>query len=348
MKYATASIALAVAALVTGHAQAADVGKTREQVRAELAEARRTGDIAASKDMGTDEFASGAGRKLNELNPAAYPAKPAVAGKTREQVRAELAEARRTGDIAASKDMGTDEFASGAGRKLNELNPAAYPAKPAVAGKTREQVRAELAEARRTGDIAASKDMGTDEFASGAGRKLNELNPAAYPAKPAVAGKTREQVRAELAEARRTGDIAASKDMGTDEFASGAGRKLNELNPAAYPAKPAVAGQPREQARAELAEARRTGDIAASKDMGTDEFASGAGRKLNELNPAAYPAKPAVAGKTREQVRAQLAEAQRTGDIVASKDTCTDEYASGAGRKLNELFPNLYPATRTN
>ncbi len=127
MKYATASIALAVAALVTGHAQAADVGKTREQVRAELAEAQRTGDIAASKDMGVDEFASTVGRKLNELNPAAYPTKPAVAGKTREQVRAELAEAQRTGDIAANKDMGADEYTSAAGRKLNELFPSNYP-----------------------------------------------------------------------------------------------------------------------------------------------------------------------------------------------------------------------------
>lgn len=181
MKYATASIALAVAALVTGHAQAADVGKTREQVRAELAEAQRTGDIAASKDMGTDEFAPSLGRKLNELNPAAYPAKAAVAVKTREQVRAELAEAQRTGDIAASKDMGIDEFTSGSGRKLNELNPAAYPAKPVVAGKTRAQVRAELAEAQRTGDIVASKDSGIDEYTSGAGRKLNELFPNLYP-----------------------------------------------------------------------------------------------------------------------------------------------------------------------
>ena len=127
MKTATASIALAITALLAGHAQAADVGKTREQVRAELAEAQRTGDIVAGKDMGTDEYASGAGRKLNELFPAAYPAKPAVAGKTREQVRAELTEAQRTGDIVAGKDLGTDEYSSGAGRKLNELFPNNYP-----------------------------------------------------------------------------------------------------------------------------------------------------------------------------------------------------------------------------
>ncbi|WP_138514426.1 DUF4148 domain-containing protein [Rhodoferax bucti] len=179
MKYATASIALAVAALVTGHAQAADnIGKTREQVRAELAEAQRTGDIAAPKDAG-DEFGATNGRKMNEIYPAAYPAKPVVAGKTREQVRAELAEAQRTGDIVAPKDAG-DEFGAANGRKMNEIYPAAYPAKPVVAGKTREQVRAELAEAQRTGDIVASKDAG-DEFNSANGRKLNQLYPNLYP-----------------------------------------------------------------------------------------------------------------------------------------------------------------------
>ena len=120
MKYATASIALAVAALLTGHAQAADnVGKTREQVRAELAEAQRTGDIVAGKDAAADEFTSGAFKKLNELNPAAYPAKAAVAGKTRAQVRAELAEAQRTGDIVAGGAF------SQTGSGLNSLNSLA-------------------------------------------------------------------------------------------------------------------------------------------------------------------------------------------------------------------------------
>lgn len=180
MKYATASIALAVAALLTGHAQAADnVGKTRAQVRAELAEAQRTGDIVASKDMG-DEFGPANGRKLNELFPAAYPAKAATTGKTRAQVQAELAEAQRTGDIAASKDMG-DEFGPAHGRKLNELFPAAYPAKPVVQGKTRAQVQAELAEAQRTGNLPAGKDAG-DELGAANGRKLNEIYPNLYPA----------------------------------------------------------------------------------------------------------------------------------------------------------------------
>ncbi|APW41797.1 DUF4148 domain-containing protein [Rhodoferax saidenbachensis] len=178
MKYATASIALAVATLVTGHAQAADFGKTREQVRAELTEAQRTGDMAASKNQG-EEFGAASGYKLNELFPAAYPAKPVVTGKTREQVRAELAEAQRSGNIAASKNQG-EEFGAASGQKLNDLFPAAYPAKPVVAGKTRAQVAAELAEAKRTGDIVASNNQG-DVFFAGNGRKLNELFPNSYP-----------------------------------------------------------------------------------------------------------------------------------------------------------------------
>jgi energy-converting hydrogenase Eha subunit B len=182
MKYATASIALAVAALLTGQAHAADnVGKTREQVRAELFEAQRTGDIVAGKDAAADEFGSGAYKKLNEFNPAAYPAKAVAIGKTRAQVRAELAEAQRTGDIVAGKDAGADEFTSGAFRKLNELNPAAYPAKPAVIGKTRAQVRAELAEAQRTGNIVASRDAG-DEYSAANGRLLSDVYPNLYPA----------------------------------------------------------------------------------------------------------------------------------------------------------------------
>ena len=113
MKYATASIALAVAALVTGHAQAADnIGKTREQVRAELAEAQRTGDIVVS-------YGSGQVAKLNELTPSFYPTKASAPGKTRAEVLAELANAQRTGDLVVS-------YGSGQVAKLNELFPSFY------------------------------------------------------------------------------------------------------------------------------------------------------------------------------------------------------------------------------
>ncbi len=105
------AIALALATLGTGAAFAADDGGplTREQVRAELAEAIRTGDVVGNGLTG---------QKLNELYPNRYPKQAIPPSKTREQVRAEFAEATRTGDVVAN---------GVSGQKLNELNPARYP-----------------------------------------------------------------------------------------------------------------------------------------------------------------------------------------------------------------------------
>lgn len=100
---------------------------TREQVKADLTEAQRTGNVVANGETGV---------KLNELNPRLYPAKPAVQGKTRAQVKGELAEARSTGDIVGN---------SRTGEKLNEMYPDRYPPKRVVVGKTRAEVKAELA-----------------------------------------------------------------------------------------------------------------------------------------------------------------------------------------------------------
>lgn len=105
-----ATVALLLAALGSGYATAADTatqGLSRTQVLAELADAQRTGDIVDVKT----------GKKLNEINPGAYPAKAAVQSPSREQVLAELAEAQRTGDIMDAKS----------GKKLNELFPHLYP-----------------------------------------------------------------------------------------------------------------------------------------------------------------------------------------------------------------------------
>ncbi len=100
------TIALAVAALTAGQAFASSA-KTREQVKAELTEAVRTGNIMANGDSG---------QMLNDVFPDRYPAKPVVQGKTRAQVQAELAEAIRTGDIVGDES----------GKKLNELYPGRY------------------------------------------------------------------------------------------------------------------------------------------------------------------------------------------------------------------------------
>ncbi len=94
MNHTYASIlALTLTAFSSGSAFASDASapKTREQVKAELAEAIRSGDISYGES----------GQKLNELFPNLYPAKPAVQGKTREQVKAELAEAVRSGQLPA-------------------------------------------------------------------------------------------------------------------------------------------------------------------------------------------------------------------------------------------------------
>jgi hypothetical protein len=115
----------------------AETGKTRAQVKSELAEATRSGEIAAPGDNNT--------LKLNQQNPKAYPAVPKAPGKTREQRKAELAEAVRTGEILAPGDT--------ANLKLNEVRPRQYPPVAKQAPKSREQVKAELAEAVRTGAI---------------------------------------------------------------------------------------------------------------------------------------------------------------------------------------------------
>lgn len=150
-KIATLASVLALAA--AADLASADGPLTREQVKAELAEAQRSGDIVAGGE---------AGLKLNELFPGRYPAKPALHGSTRSQVQAELAEAQRTGNLIAGE----------AGERLHELYPHRYPPKPVVAARTRAEVKAELAEAIRTGDIIANGESGL---------KLNELSPGLYP-----------------------------------------------------------------------------------------------------------------------------------------------------------------------
>jgi hypothetical protein len=102
-------IALA-AVFAGGQGFAADTstGKTRDQVRAELKEAVRTGNMRANDETG---------RMRNEVNPSQYPAQPMTQGKTRAEVIAELKEAVRTGNMRANDETG---------RLLNEVNPSQY------------------------------------------------------------------------------------------------------------------------------------------------------------------------------------------------------------------------------
>ena len=188
------AIALAVASLSTAAAlaagpQASSGPVTRDRVRAELAEAIRTGNMVGNSESG---------QKLNELFPDLYPqkahaaratkgadAQAAAPALTRQQVRAELAEAIRTGNVVANSESG---------QKANELFPGLYPTHAARQGLTREQVRAELAEAIRTGNVVANSESG---------QKANELMPHLYPRQTALQTRTRAEVQAELSAGRQ-------------------------------------------------------------------------------------------------------------------------------------------------
>jgi Domain of unknown function (DUF4148) len=100
--------AAAFIGVTTAYADSAS-GKTRAQVKADLADAVRSGDIYAGGETLV---------KLNELFPDRYPVKATTVGKTREQVKAELADAVRSGDIYAGGETLV---------KLNELFPGLYP-----------------------------------------------------------------------------------------------------------------------------------------------------------------------------------------------------------------------------
>jgi hypothetical protein len=173
-------VAIALSTLVAGHALAADpaAAKTREQVRAELAEAIRSGDMIAD---------GATGQRYNQLAPHLY-AQPVAAAKSRAEVKAELAQAIRSGDLVAD---------GATGQRFNEVSPAQYAAvraeapvaNVAVVGKTREQVKAELAEAIRNGDMVAD---------GATGQTYSQLYPSRYPQPVLAQGKTREEVRAEL------------------------------------------------------------------------------------------------------------------------------------------------------
>lgn len=107
------ALTLTLLALCSGQVMAQDSAgpKTREQVKNELKEAIRTGNMPANDQTG---------RMLNEVNPSAYPPKPVVPCKTREQVKAELAEAKRTGNMPADNETGC---------LLKDMYPDLYPKK---------------------------------------------------------------------------------------------------------------------------------------------------------------------------------------------------------------------------
>ena len=183
--YSTA-IALAISTLIAGHALAADadIGKTREQVQAELVQARATGNITAPDQLSID-YTGRTGAKMNEVFPARYAAVAPVSSKTRAEVVADMAEAKRTGNVMASTQVAID-YAGTTSAKMNEVFPSRYPAVATSPAKTRAEVRTELAEAQRTGDMQADNLLSL--VVTGVpGNKLNALYPGQYPVKARAA-----------------------------------------------------------------------------------------------------------------------------------------------------------------
>ncbi len=79
-----------------------------------------------------------------------------------------------------------------------------------------------------------------------------------------------------------------------------------------------------------MADAIRTGDILANDESGL---------RVNEEHPQRYPAQVTVKGKAHAQVKAELAEAIRTGDSLAGR--------AESGLRLNEERPQRYAKARS-
>ena len=130
------ALTAALATLAAAPSMAADAApKTRAEVRAELAQAQRMGEVPAA---GTD------GLTARQVQPQRYPAQAAESGKTRAQVRAELDQARRNGELSVASELG---------QTAREVQPQRYPSEATAQSKSRDQVRAEVREAIRKGEL---------------------------------------------------------------------------------------------------------------------------------------------------------------------------------------------------
>jgi hypothetical protein len=136
----TTALALLISALCAGaHAQSA---RTREEVRIELNEAIRNGDMSSGES----------GLTLRQRFPGRYPQAAApMPGLTRAQVQQELSEATRNGELLAGGEVGW---------RRNDGVPGGFPKQLQVGTKTRDEVRAELADAIHTGDVIAGGELG--------------------------------------------------------------------------------------------------------------------------------------------------------------------------------------------
>jgi len=127
------AIAFVFASVFAAQAMAADSAPvTREQVKAELAEAVRNGNMIVGES----------GQRMNQIFPHDYAVQNSF-GITRAEVRAELAEAVEAGNVIVGQGSKT----------LSEINPHDYPVAQNRVSKSRAQVRTELAEAAAGGQL---------------------------------------------------------------------------------------------------------------------------------------------------------------------------------------------------
>ncbi len=146
---AAALVLLAVAA----GSSFAQTSLSRDEVKAELNRALRSGEIMPAGD---------ADMLLREMTPSRYPAQATVPARSRDEVRAEVQAAARQGALMAAGEVDQSQ---------RDMRPDLYPLLASGATKTRDEVMAELREARRSGDLMATGD---------ADMTLRELNPKRF------------------------------------------------------------------------------------------------------------------------------------------------------------------------
>src|SRR3954447_16648401 len=133
-------VSIGIVAILGAHPVFSQEAKNRAQVRAELDEAILSGNVLAPGEIGLP---------LNQQRPDRYPAAPREDGKSRNEVKSELTEALRTGDMVAGESSS----------RLNEVQPSAYPALVTAPGKSREQARSDLTQAIRSGDVLEGGEL---------------------------------------------------------------------------------------------------------------------------------------------------------------------------------------------
>ena len=147
--------------------------------------------------------------------------------------------------LSAGQVMAQDSFSSDKLAPTGASYQALFAARDGVApvgGKTREQVQAELLQARANGDVVAPDQFSMD-MTGRTGATYREIFPARYGVQTIADTKTRADVRAEHAEARRNGDLPADAWINV-ALGGVAGSTLRDVFPSRYPARTnAVAGQ---------------------------------------------------------------------------------------------------------